>query len=355
MKASGTLHNIHLLRALAAMLVVLLHAASQYDQGLMLFPTAFGHAGVDLFFVISGFIMVHVSTLRQRGPLEFMRDRVARIVPIYWFFSALTVVLVLTMPWAFRGTRFEPLHTLASFLFVAYPNPAIEGSVSPILRVGWTLNYEMLFYAIFAIAMAISAQRKVWIATAMILALVMMRAAAEDSAVARFYTNAIMLEFVFGMLIGLAFNSGILQRAGITFARGAVCTGLVLIVAFGLTVSYESPLRAAFFGLPAAIIVAGALVLETRRARPLPRVLGLLGDASYVIYLSHPFVLTGTRLILAKLGVDGSDFLGNTAAIVLMCINAAVFGVFCHLFLERPVTRALKPHHRSRAAVGANV
>jgi exopolysaccharide production protein ExoZ len=338
----ATLYNVHILRGAAAMMVVLLHASEQFTQGLMLFPANFGNAGVDIFFVISGFVMVHSSARRPRGPAEFFRDRLLRIAPMYWLFTSLTVMASLVAPSAFRGTVFEPVHAFLSYLFVAYPHPVNHGSLSPILRVGWTLNYEMFFYLIFALALAIRPNAKVTIVLVILSALVLMRPLFRGGDIALFYTRDIVLEFGIGMLIATAYGNGILARMSALFGLVLLIAGLGTLFAIGREIGSEHPLRFLWFGLPAGAIIIGAIVLESHKIVRARWFVQLLGDASYVIYLSHPFVLTGMRLAYDRMGFAGDTLLGNSAAVFIMCICAMTVGIICHLLVEIPVSAWLR-------------
>jgi exopolysaccharide production protein ExoZ len=156
--ASDKLFALQLLRAVAATGVVISHV--RYDflhhfglpDGLPGFINA-GAAGVDLFFVISGFVMVYSSeTLfgRDRAATIFLVRRVARIVPLYWLMSALMIAYVAAR--GFAASDASPTQAVLSFLFIPYPRPS--GEMSPVYGVGWTLNYEMFFYAVLALCLA---------------------------------------------------------------------------------------------------------------------------------------------------------------------------------------------------------
>ena len=122
-----------------------------------------GNAGVDLFFVISGFVMVYASERmfgRAGGQLQFITRRLIRIVPLYWLVTPLYLVMALAIP-AFEKS-YSVASVVASYLFI--PWPRLDGIMQPLVGQGWTLNYEMFFYAIFAAA--ILAPRRIAVALA---------------------------------------------------------------------------------------------------------------------------------------------------------------------------------------------
>ena len=149
------LQGIQCLRAVAALLVVFLHAVEcqeKYGRGTLPWVATLNTSfGVDIFFVISGLIMVLVTDGRMNGlsgAAVFLRKRLIRIVPPYWFYTTVIVATALLVPQAFDRFRIDVLHVVQSYLFLPAPNPA--GQVLPVLIVGWTLCYEMYFYLVLA-------------------------------------------------------------------------------------------------------------------------------------------------------------------------------------------------------------
>src|SRR5688572_9349206 len=155
-----------------------MHAANEKVTFLGGEPAPFNHlvlgaAGVDLFFVISGFVMVYSSESlfgRREGPLRFLLRRLARIAPLYW---AVTIAIILYIYAAHGSKLFEiysPASLIASFLF--YPYPRLDGLAFPVHLLGWTLNYEMFFYAVFAAAIVLPRRAAVVAVCAALVALV---------------------------------------------------------------------------------------------------------------------------------------------------------------------------------------
>ncbi len=162
--------SLQYLRGVAAMMIVFCHAFDQLPWLKALAPNV-GLSGVDLFFVISGFIMVFVTTNAASSAWEFFRMRIIRIVPLYWLFNFATAALILTLPQLFQTSVFTLPHFILSLFFIPHLSPAVPPSISPFILLGWTLNYEMFFYAIFALAMAMSVARRVPLTMAVLVAL----------------------------------------------------------------------------------------------------------------------------------------------------------------------------------------
>ena len=161
MPASRSLLWIQVLRAVAALAITVAHTQGEFVRNLGLPDTipsfAIAGAGVDLFFVISGFVVVYSSEPffgASRGPRVFFFRRCARIIPLYWAVTAVTLAYVLLNYHSLAAAKSSLLAVAASFVFLPYPQT--DGFVSPLVGVGWTLNYEMFFYMTFAAAVLAS-------------------------------------------------------------------------------------------------------------------------------------------------------------------------------------------------------
>ena len=189
--------SIQYLRGFAAMMVVLFHALHETaGLGLGSATVHILEAGVDIFFVISGFIMYY-TTRRGMGTLEFYRHRIIRIVPLYWLITSFVVVLMLVAPRLLQSSKFDLAHVLASYAFIPWPHPIHPGVMEPALAPGWTLNFEMAFYLLFGLSLLIP--RRVVGLTIMMLVLVAVAASRalgppEQSAWS-FYASGLVLEF----------------------------------------------------------------------------------------------------------------------------------------------------------------
>jgi peptidoglycan/LPS O-acetylase OafA/YrhL len=346
---SPTLKSIQVLRAVAAIGVLTLHAATEKITHIGGAAGPFknfllGAAGVDLFFVISGFVMVYSSQSlfgRRDGPRRFFLRRLARIAPLYW---AVTIVIILYI-YAAHGAQlwaiYSPASLVASFLF--WPYPRIDGFAFPVHLLGWTLNFEMFFYAVFAFAILLPRRAAVPAVCVAFAALVAIGRTTVLPLPFLFWANPIILEFCFGMVIALAYREGFRLPPA-----GAWALGIAGCVAFA--VMYDPPQawgdgRAAFWGLPGAALVAScALSSSTWRPGTAGRFFGLLGDASYSLYLVHPLTFPLVRWTIGRFFV-GTDAGWTYATIAWIAAIAA--SVVCYLVFERPITRALQRRLRA--------
>jgi exopolysaccharide production protein ExoZ len=343
----GDVVNIQVLRAVAAMSVVFYHA--QQQTVLYLGGEHFGFwgmAGVDLFFVISGFIMVHVTRTRRKTTSEFWVDRVIRIAPLYWI-ATLWIVALYVGGFNPAGVKAITLQdVVSSILFL--PDVRTDGHPYPVLDVGWTLTYEMYFYFIFGLTFLLRTRElavQVLVAWFLFSWLVLVAGGPLPFALA-FILQPITLLFAAGAGLGLLYGSWTPPRGRrVALAGYGMCAaGLIWILVadrmIGHRLNTELDLRLLGFGVGAILIVTGALVLE-RVGRTLPsRTILLLGGASYAVYLFHP-TLVQTFIKLLGVVSGGSSLLVAPALVGALAI-AAVAGCAIHVWIEKPLLSALR-------------
>lgn len=334
-----TLKSIQYLRGVAAMMVVFYHVFPQLQRMGFNYPeiTAFS-SGVDIFFVISGFVMTY-STARnpQIDGLTFLKNRIIRIVPLYWFFTLLMGVLLVFAPAMAQSSKFDMPHFAASLLFIPAVHPVL-GKLWPIVVPGWTLNYEMFFYLIFALALAGGHRPRAQVTgltLLVLLVLTLVPALSPVRGVAAFYTRSLIMEFGYGMLLAEFFLRRPLGKSHwwwLAIAFGGI----------GLAVSGAGLGRipqAILTGIPAALIVLGTLYVPLDPKGAAERLAGLVGDASYSIYLSHYMAMSAIGQIWRRLfSPVPISWAGFTLAGPLIC---ALVGVMIYQWIERPMTLRL--------------
>src|SRR4051794_7936351 len=355
----GRLDAVQVLRALAALGVLTAHALHELRQigaaaGVAYDQRAFfpWDAGVDVFFVISGFIMVYISRGefgRPGAPLRFMTLRILRIVPPYWFFTTLVAGLLVAAPGAFDSVRLDPRHLLASYLFL--PHISRTGGDAPTFLSGWTLNYEMYFYAVFALSLSLRARAGLALLAAYLVGSVALGAALPSAAPfpLAYWTRPIVLEFLLGVLAGHAHLAGWRLRPPLAALLGLVAlAGLALPHAAGLS---SPEWRALDYGLPAGLLVAaGALWAGFAARGALTRGLVALGDASYVLYLSHPFTLRFASAAWRRAGLGPP--LPPLASLPLAMGASVLVALLLHAAAEAPVHAFLKARALGRPVAG---
>lgn len=329
---------IQYLRGLAALLVVYTHLDTQIlrlsaDGGLP--HAAIGAWGVDIFFVISGFIMYIAAIDIDARPCDFLLRRAIRIVPLYWALTALIVAVACIAPALLSSTRLDASHVLASFLFLPWPNPAFEGDW-PVLIPGWTLNYEMYFYAAVAIGLLAPRRLRVILTSAIVIGVLVAVQIAQPTGPVSFYGDDIVIEFLFGLLAGYMFTK--VKPLGAPL--GVFLIGLSFCLVVWMATMTSVP-RAVAYGIPALMLVLGSLQLEAMAKRAVLRPALFLGDVSYSLYLTHVIALPMVTLIFIRLGaqydLDLAPAYPFAAALWALLLAALV-----HLTIEKPLTRKLR-------------
>lgn len=326
-----TLYGIQYLRAFAALAVVLFHAAERSGYGF-----AIGAAGVDVFFVISGFIMWVIVERRPVSPGRFLLDRIRRIVPVYWLATGLMVVGGLAG--LFPNLALTAGHVLASFFFVPSFSPS-SGELWPILVQGWTLNYEMFFYVVFAACLALPRHFLLSAMMIVFVGLVAIGFAVESSnPLFVTYTRPVILEFVAGMLIARLWLAGRVPNAVASLVL--IAGALAGFVAIGVL---RLPFDEWTCGPLAFALVYGTAALETRGRVPRLKVPAVLGDASYSIYLWHTFAIS----VVAKAGM----MLGLASWLVLLAsfTVGTLAGLCGYYLIERPLLHGAASTAKSRS------
>lgn len=334
---SPLLYNIQALRAVAALMVVLFHVSG------LLEPTGFnsdwvnfGQRGVDLFFVISGYVMVYTTSRKPVSGGAFFLNRVFRIVPLYWSLTLPLGIAAIVAPSMFKSFEATPQSLIKSLAFIPFLDST--GKFVPVLFVGWTLNYEMFFYALFAIALTFARRSASWTAIATLTMLSLIAGfgivGGQSQAWEVFYTNSIILEFGFGMLLALLIGRAfILPRL---VCSVLVVSGFILLILFGV-ICPQLP-RVIGGGLPAAAIVSGAVGLELDGQAARNRQVQTLGASSYALYLIHPIITSSLHRV-------SMVFASPVAAVgvAIIALAASLIGaVLLHIFLERPLGRFLR-------------
>jgi len=300
--ARGTpvLLSIQALRALAALAVVAYHALQWASGGFEV-----GRAGVDVFFVISGFIMWHVTCGRDAAPGAFLWRRLTRVAPLYWLATLGVLAVALVWPAFLPEVRPGWRHLALSLAFIPHLDP--RGLPFPTLPPGWTLDYEAVFYLIFAASLA---GPRAWRGRLVVGALAAVTAFGflEPSTFYYLGANPMLLQFAAGVGLGLAVENGLApsRRVGVALILAALAWWTA-VQATGLFTELWRPL---LWGVPAFLTVAGSLGLELNGARPgarerdapvwgVGKLAQILGDASYATYILH---LPATALVAHTLG-----------------------------------------------------
>jgi len=337
------LYNIQLLRGIAVLLVVLFHIMSverKYGGKSYLLSniTNFGMIGVDIFFVISGFIMVVVTQGYYKNikkAFEFLYNRIARIYPTYWFYTLLVLIVYLIKPTMVNSSQGNRVDILASFLL-------LPSDVLPLVMVGWTLIYEMFFYIIFFLMLLFLPQKHLfkalisWIGFIIFLNLTFN----YNNPYFRLISDPLTIEFILGSIMAICFYK-VNKKVSNIF--------LIVVVIFSFVISifiyYNYFLskgvifisgwdRVAVFGVPSVCIVFAFVLLE-RNGISINFIITKIGDASYSIYLSHLLTLNVIGRIWSKFSTN--SIWDNYIMLPILLISSIIVGMFSYKYIEKPL------------------
>ena len=325
------------LRAAAALAVVVLHTLHEpYGAPAAAFLSRVPFAaGVDVFFVISGFVMVHASgrLFGARGATgSFLGRRLARIVPLYWAATTVFLLIAAVLPRGLNSPAPDFAEVMASYAFI--PWPRADGLVQPVYSLGWTLNYEMFFYLVFSLLLPLSRVRAVASVACVLTALVVIGQDYPPRQLGLvFWTGPMLLEFIAGMGLAMLVGRGVTLPSAARIVLGLLGLALLSLVPPGV------PFLPAC--LPGASVLVAAVVLgrEPGMHGGVVRWMVRLGDASYALYLLHPFVLRTLTIGFGALALSGltASLLVSATAVILACCLALI----SYTWFEAPLTRGL--------------
>ena len=344
--------GIQSLRFLAALLVVVTHATHATES---LDPSTktwyFGTIGVDIFFVISGFVMA-ISTVEltetKGGWKYFGMRRIVRIVPMYWIATTVKLLTLIVLPSAalnavVRHSDVEPGRTLLSYFFL--PSRNASGDVMPVLGVGWTLTFEMFFYFVFTVALLVRV-KPIWFCAVVLSLCALGNIARPDEWVpALVYLDPILLYFLAGMAVGQWQKDGSIRRL-IVWMGYIFGVWLFILLADSKFTGLDGVIMLRHVSVVALIIAV--VTLEPRFSGRVPKPIVYMGNASYTLYLFHPMVVP---IAPAVLGVIGLRIGG--VSVVLSILASVTAAALIYRFVERPITRYLQerlPYVRRHAA-----
>ncbi|NLS16455.1 acyltransferase [Rhizobium sp. P40RR-XXII] len=320
-----TLYGIQYLRAFAALAVVFFHAAERSGGHFRI-----GAAGVDVFFVISGFIMWTMSERRPVTPLRFVLDRLQRIAPSYWIVTA--IMIGGAAVGLFPNLKLTASHILGSLLFIPVRSPNDSNEIWPVLVQGWTLNFEMFFYVIFAACLFLPRRLRLGSLIGVFLAFVIVGAVIHpQSPLLVTYTRPIILEFVAGAVLGQLWLKGNIPgfRLGLALMVAAI-GGFAAIEILSLEFNEIT------CGPLAVALVLGMVSVERGGRLPQIAPLTYLGNGSYSIYLWHTLAIS----VVVKLAT--STPIPSDVVAFVGAIAGTVLGICAYELVEKPLRNLLR-------------
>lgn len=353
--------SIHYLRGIAALLVVLFHyrdrlnnVYAQKDLGDLLFGG--GLAGVDLFFLISGFIIVYSTKKKEiNNVLFFFVRRVFRIYPLL-IVSCVFYYLVIT-----EMMKYSTGEGLAKLFVSMIPFNLNWSGEAPyfgynLLYPAWTITYEIAFYIVFGLSISISHRYRTIVSSAFLIALVCLSqyysrgelsmsgsvsaGLLEHNTLLGYinvFTSPMMFEFVVGMMIGELYIKAIRIEAISQHIKNisTICLLLALSMCFIMFFSKVPYGHGLFgFGVFSFVIITSFLFYERTNDISRNKVLSFLGDISYSLYMCHAIILAAYLYLYTRMGF--LQYINGFSLVVMLCSVSLVTAFLMHIYIELP-------------------
>ncbi|MGB7288362.1 MAG: acyltransferase [Salaquimonas sp.] len=339
---------IELLRAIAVTFVVVSHISYELLRLLSQRGTAFndklfpGDFGVDLFFVISGFVMVFTCWNKFGQGFEvanFIRKRIIRIVPLYWLLTTAMIGVVIFLPSGVNSATSNWQQWISSYFFIPYARET-DGLIRPVLGLGWSLQFEMFFYSLFAICLFFKRAVGLVIVLVLLISFPLFGAYFDQSiTLVEFVSHPIIWEFGIGIILGSIYMSG--HRIPNLVGFSLVIVGLLLLISAPTYSALVDRMRHIHYGIPALLIMAGSTLTVYGNEMMISRIFQIGGEISYAVYLSHPFVIG-----VFALAFNRFEFLHEMEPLSLVftfassvLLSSMIAGYLLHNFIDLKITR----------------
>jgi exopolysaccharide production protein ExoZ len=346
-ESNKSINGLQYLRGIAALMVVFHHSLNYFDD--VANWTDIGARGVNIFFVISGFIMAYTTKQVQANSSAltesavFLSKRFIRVVPLYW------VALLWTssrywIPWLDSSDSLKELYwnlnttlvTVAEdFIFIPHYSISVDlpNKIYPILIPGWTINYEIFFYFIFGISILAGRYRLLLASIVMLMLVAIGQIYQFSDAIYNFYTSSVLIDFVFGMIVYVIHK----KTHNLSFGR----LNFLVLGALGCFLLYiGAQLLYGLVTATAAAIIVWNFIHMFHNYRN--GILKLLGDASYSIYLFHVASFSLVESLVNSIGLSADGMINIFMIIILHISVATIVGIAIYLAVEKPLLKILR-------------
>jgi len=355
MQNNTKIYTIQALRGIAVISVIIFHLMTieiKYGGIKTIIPSIFHFTmfGVDLFFVISGFIMIMVTQgkfQQLHHTMSFIYHRVSKIYPTYWFYTLLILAVFVVKPSWVNSAQGNQMDILSSMLL--YPSDTL-----PIVMVGWTLIHEMYFYVIFSFLLLFVPERKMPIALILwgMLILVLYSLFPNSNVLIQLISHPLTIEFIAGGLLAIIYNrknvniksTYLLMLAFLSFILSLI--GYLTYVEISNVVEPLHWWRIAIFGIP-SVLITYLLINAERNGYTVNKYLVRIGNSSYSIYLSHILTLSAVGRVWQSFATEG--IIDNIIMIPILLIFSILAGMLGYVMIEKPLHRLTRKSIQGRS------
>lgn len=323
-QSNEQIKTLQVLRGIAATTLVFYHSNTN----------AFGGFSNQMFFVISGVVIAMILETDQKQ-INFLVNRITRIVPLYWIATTMVLILTALIPQAFKATTLNFSNYLKSIFFIPYFKE--NGLMQPMLFVGWTLNYEMFFYSCAWISLIITKTFRPLITSMLIIATFGFSHLTNNLVIKSFFGNTYGFYFIAGLLIYKIYKKRLLDKVNnkILF--------ITSLTSYSIMAYYDQRLIGSRVfetqGIPCTLLITSIIALEKSeklKTNKIFKFFMIIGDASYSIYLFHVFVFYGLQKTIFKAHPDSLLYSVTTI------LTSLLIGHTIHNYIDKPLTKFLR-------------
>lgn len=335
--------SIQYLRAIAAFFVLLSHVSEKnmdmFGGKMFTFWYHGGEFGVDIFFIVSGFIMSYTTQNIHQTPyafFTFIKKRIIRIIPLYWFLTFVALAVYIVIPEKVNSSG--GLETVPFQSFFLLP---VQRDEAYLLNVGWTLRNEFIFYFIFSVGLLFSKNIGTFLVMIVLTLLMIIPSVLDLPSLNDYYynfLNDLFFEFALGMLLFRLTQK--IKNVPITLSIFLIVLGFILFYTLQSGMMELTNIRGVDSGFIALIICFGFVSLEPYFIKKPIELFMKLGVASYSTYLLHPFILSAFKMIYNK--VPQFSSLGEIVITTILVVASLFFGYLCYIFIEKNLTKITK-------------
>lgn len=305
------IYSLEFLRFIAASLILF------YHNHLI----GFGQFGVDIFFIISGFVMMHST---KDGSRNFLLKRIIRIVPLYWLLTIIVFLFYFIFSSAFQSPDVNFEFLMKSLFFLPFDRNGTGHF--PIVTVGWTLNYEFYFYILFWLACIISNKNR-GVITVFFITMMLISLSFFNNFISSIYSDLIIMEFALGILLFYFMKKDLTKSFWV-----------ILLIFFSILLKFDQDHRFFLFGLPSFFIVALFIKFNIKIFKT--NIIFLLGAISYSFYLSHLYVLAFFSKVINWIDINNLFFQVNF--ILISYIASIVISLILYKNFEIKIIKWLR-------------